>query len=88
MNFFLVFLKFCFVYCLKFEKNIVPTAFDNIAQWLIKSNRVVTVMNFADDEGVFDVVLKNFKHNNVPFKLKTKYLNHLTEYPVEIRVIF
>jgi hypothetical protein len=71
MKFSLIFLVFNLftIYC-EHNKSAVTRAFEEIAKTLMKLNHEVTIMNFAEDTGIFDeILLKNLRKNNFPQKL-------------------
>ena len=60
------------------QESSLLIAFNAIKNFLLKSNREVTIMNFADDQGVFDkFLLKMLKSDQVPVKIKTKFMKFL-----------
>jgi hypothetical protein len=87
MNFsFLVFLFFnmFIVNCKNNKRNVnsVSIAFEEITKVLTKLNREVTIMNYSNDEGMFDkFLLKTLKNQNLPLKIKSKYKRFLTNGP-------
>jgi hypothetical protein len=78
MKFILIFVLFnLFVahsFILDFRKSAVQSGFEQIMPTLVELSSTVTILNFAEDKGVFDLVLlKSLKYKNVQCSIINKH---------------
>lgn len=77
---FLFNLCFAFSKLFKNKENAVSIVFESLTKTLMSSGREVSIMIFANDEGVFDkFLLQNIKVKHFPLKIKTKFMRFLKE---------